>query len=138
MTREEYLKSYHEKRKQLNLLETELRVMKLEFIEEHKQIKGALPVKIHFVYNEQSFMGEVTQKEADAYIIGYDVIVPYYVSPLDSQPEAEFYGKVFPILMSAKKNGEMSERHLHFHKIGTVRFWEIGKEDTIYEINFGE
>lgn len=129
MTREEYCKIHAEKTAQIFHLKSELSRMKKEYINEHKQIEN-LPAKIHFVQQYKNLRKETVTVEADAYIVGYDIIEGSY--------SQKYSNKVFPLLKEAKKNGEISMKAYHYTKCGTFKFWEIGKEDTIYEIDFGD
>ena len=46
-------------------------------------------------------------------------------------------GHTYPVLIKAKKDGSMSKFELHYPKYGIFKFWVIGKEDEVYEIDFG-
>ena len=46
-------------------------------------------------------------------------------------------GLVYPVLIKVKKDGSMSRFELHYPKFGTFKFWVIGKENEVYEIDFG-
>lgn len=129
MTREEFSKIHAEKTAQIYHLKSELFRMKKEYINEHKQI-SQLPAKIHFVQEYKDLRKETQTIETDAYITGYDI--------KEGSINQEYANKVYPILKEAKKNGSMSLREFHYVKVGTVRFWEIGKEDEVYEIYFGD
>lgn len=129
MTREEYIDLHTKKTAQMIQLKRELTKLKKDYIEEHKQIEN-LPVKIHLVQQYKNFRKEPVTVEADAYIVGYDIIEGSY--------SQKYSNKVFPLLKEVKKNGEISMKAYHYTKCGSFRFWEIGKEDTIYEIDFGD
>ena len=130
MTREEFSEIYSEKSEQINRLKSELFKMKREYIEEHKQIRQ-IPVKIHFIHQYAGgFRKEPKTIEQDAYIVGYGMSEGSY--------SQKFTNKVYPILKDVKKNGDISLREYHYPKYRTFRFWEIGKEDEIFEIDFGE
>lgn len=129
MTREEFIKIHSEKSAQINHLKSELFRMRKEYINEHKQVEN-LPAKIHLVQQYKGMRKEDVTVEADAYITGYDIREGSYTQ--------EYTFKVYPILKEAKKNGEMSLREYHYGKVGLLKFWEIGKEDVVYEIDFGE
>ena len=128
MTREEYSKLHAEKTAQIFHLKSELLRMKKEYINEHKQIEN-LPAKIHLVQQYKNLEKETVTVETDAYIVGYDIIEGSY--------SQKYSNKVFPLLKEVKKNGEISMKAYHYTKCGLFKFWEIGKEDTIYEIDFG-
>ena len=129
MTREEYIELHVEKSTQMNQLKRELTQLRKDYIEEHKQIEN-LPAKIHLVQQYKNFRKEDVTVETDAYIVGYDIIEGSY--------SQKYSYKVFPLLKDAKKNGEISMKAYHYTKCGLLRFWEIGKEDTVYEIDFGD
>ena len=118
----------------VNRLNKELYDMKYAFIDEHRQIKEEYPIKIHDVAEYTDTMWHKTvEKEGDAYIVNYKMLDPVilndYLDPL--------YCNVFPVLNKVKKNGEMAQQECHYVKKGTFRFWKIGEEDKVYEINFG-
>ena len=119
MTKEEYKKIYAEKTAQIYHLKSELLRMKKEFIREHQHIKQ-LPVKIHFIQQIKDRRNEIQTYESDAYVINYDILENI----------------VYPVLKEVKKNGEMSSREYHYCKYGIFKYWEIGKEDVVYEIDF--
>ena len=102
--------------------------MKKDYIDEHKQV-SQLPSKIHFIHQYKNHWKEMVIDERDAYIVGYDIIEGSYL---------KYAYIVYPILKESKKDGEMSLRECHYAKFGLFKFWEVGKEDTVYEIDFGE
>ena len=130
MTREDYLKQYIQRVEQIETLKKELTLLNKEYLEEHKQIKKNLPVKIHFVHS----MNDKTI-EGDGYIVGYKLFNP--TSLIES-----WVGIVYPIINSTKKNGsEMSSREHHYAKYGVFKFWETDSPNTevpVHIIDFGE
>ena len=132
MTREEYLEKSKEMQLTINKLEQDLTQMKKDFINEHKQIRDELPVKVHVIHTEKDYV-----EEYDAFVISFTTMeYKYFMSArdLDFQP---YHGIVYPVLKKAKKDGTMSRFDQQFSRWGTYKFWVIGKEDTIYEIDFG-
>lgn len=135
MTREEYLKQSKEKQKMIKQLEHELSEMKKEYINEHKQVKEDLPVKIHYIHTEKDYY----KIEEDAYIKQFDLMDYKYYEFYDVHNSSDFRpfdGLVYPVLIKAKKDGSMSKFELHYPKYGVLKFWVIGKEDEVYEIDF--
>lgn len=128
MTREEYAEIYLKKNEEIRRIKNELFIMKREYIEEHKQIKQT-PSKIHYIHSYIDWMKQPTVDEKDGYIVGYDIH--------EGSNFQEFNNKVFPVINEAKKDGTMSSRKHQYPKVGTLKFWEIGKEDEIFEIYFG-
>jgi len=135
MTREEYLEQSKEKQMMIQKLEHELFETRKEYINEHKQVKEELPVKIHYIHTE---IDNYTVED-DAYIKRFDMTdykyYVYYNGTSNSFHKSD--GIVYPVLIKAKKDGSMSKFELHYPKCGTLKFWVIGKEDTVYEIDFG-
>ena len=131
MTREEYLEKSKEMQLTINKLEQDLTQMKKDFINEHKQIKDELPVKVHVIHTEKYYV-----EEYDAFVVSFTTMEYKYYSThdLDFQP---YHGVVYPVLKKAKKDGTISRFEQDFPRWGTYKFWVIGKEDTVYEIDFG-
>lgn len=138
MTREEYLKQSKEKQMMIQKLKHELFEARKEYINEHKQVKEELPVKIHYIHHSEKDNYTV---ENDAYIKRFDMFdykyYEYYTTHHIDQPFSPFDGLVYPVLIKAKKDGSMSKFELQYPKFGTFKFWVIGKEDEVYEIDFG-
>ena len=131
MTREEYLTQSRDKQIQIKKLEQELSELKKSYIDEHKQIKGEFPIKIHYVRSFEDF-----KEEGDAYIVGYKMFdYTYYVHGTDSFNKN--HGLVYPYLLKAKKDGTMSRFEQNIPKWGVLTFWEIGKESEVHTIDFG-
>ena len=128
MTREEYAEIYLKKNEEIRRINHELFIMKREYIEEHKQIKQT-PSKIHYIHSYMGWMKQPVMDEKDGYIVGYDI--------RDGSNSNGFNNKVFPVINEVKKDGTMSSREHHYPKVGTLKFWEIGKEDEVFEIDFG-
>ena len=135
MTREEYLEQSKEKQMMIQKLEHELFETRKEYINEHKQVKEELPVKIHYIHTEKDYY----TMEDDAYIKRFDMTDYKYYVYYNGIPNSfhESDGIVYPVLIKAKKDGSMSKFELHYPKYGTLKFWVIGKEDEVYEIDFG-
>ena len=132
MTREEFLEQSKLKQMQIKRLEQELVEDRKSYIEEHKQIKGELPVKIHYVHTDERGYKE----EGDAYVTGFDVYsFNYYV--YGTNEFQKYHGLVYPVIHKLKKDGGKSRYEHHYSKFGTFKFWEIGKEETVYELDFG-
>lgn len=129
MTREEFGKVYSEKSEQIIKLKGELLKMKKQYIEEHKQIKQT-PSKIHYIHSYIGWMKQPVMDEKDGYIVGYDIY--------EGSNSQEFNNKVFPVINEVKKDGTMSSREHYYPKVGILKFWEIGNENAVYEINFGK
>ena len=136
MTREEYLEKSKEMQIEIKNLEHEQFEMRKAYINEHKQINEDLPVKIHYIHTEK----DLYTVEDDAYIKRFDLMDYKYYEYYGTHHINQFSpadGLVYPVLIKAKKDGSMSKFELHYPKYGIFKFWVIGKEDTIYEINFG-
>ena len=136
MTREEYLKQSREKQMMILQLKRELTEMRKSYINEHKQIEEVLPVKIHYIHTEKDLYVE----EGDAYITSFKVMDYTYYESFSNYGTDGFlpdHGIVYPVLTKAKKDGGQSKFEFHYPKYGTLKFWVIGKEDKIYELDFG-
>ena len=131
MTREEYLTQSRDKQIQIKKLEQELSELRKSYIDEHKQIKGELPIKIHYVRSLDDY-----KEEGDAYLVGYKMFdYTYLVYGTDGFNK--HHGQVYPFLLKAKKDGTMSKIEQHIPKWGVLTFWEIGKESEVHTIDFG-
>jgi hypothetical protein len=138
MTREEYLEKSKEMQIAIKNLEHQQFEMRKAYINEHKQVKEELPVKIHYIHSSEK---DNYTMEDDAYIKRFDMFdykyYEYYTTYHIDQPFHPSDGLVYPVLIKAKKDGSMSRFELHYPKCGTFKFWVVGKEDEVYEIDFG-
>ena len=118
MTKEELVSVITEIERQQFTLKSQLVRIKKQYINEHKQIKTELPVKVHF---------KTDTIDRDVYITRYDLMY------LD---DANIF--VYPVIYMVKSDGYVSRKEVHYPKRGKVKFWEIGNEEQVHEIDFGE
>jgi len=139
MEKREYLNQYIKRLEQIELLKKELKEIERTYVDEKKQIKDELPVKIHYVHTIPGYIKpEMQTREGNGYITGFKTFNPNNITYI-TDPDYSHIGIVFPVIYLPKKTGDgISSREYHYPKYGTLKFWEIGKEDKVYKIYFGE
>lgn len=114
-------------------LKHELFEIRKQYIDENKQVKEDLPVKIHYIHSEKDLYVE----EDDAYLTSFNVLDYTYLESAHDTRFFQHHGIVYPVFKKVKKDGSMSKFEIDYPKYGVLKFWVIGKEDDVYEIDFG-